>query len=227
MPLSVLMSDTASAPASSAAAATAAGSAALGVSLTTIGSSVSGRTRSTARAVSPGSAPITSPLSTFGHDTFSSSIATSGPLPHARHQPASSSRLKPITDTTSGTGSSARRGRSCPGSPSRPLFGSPIELIIPAGVSHRRGGGLPWRGSSVIVFDTNAWNGKRSRSASPKARRAAIASNVPEPFRTGPVQPHPGKVDGARGHPQCPAPGTSAVSSRSASSTGPSTHRRR
>ena len=66
------------------------------------------------------------------------------------------------------------------------MFGSPIELIIPAGVSHSRGGGLPCRGSSVIVFDTNASNGKRSSSASPKARRAAIASKVPDPFRTGP-----------------------------------------
>jgi hypothetical protein len=49
-------------------------------------------------------------------------------------------------------------------------------LIIPAGVSNRRGGGLPSRGASVIVLETNAPNGKRSSSASPKARRAAIAS---------------------------------------------------
>ena len=97
---------------------------------------------------------------------------------------------------------------------------------MPAGVSHRRGGGLPWRGSSVIVFETNASNGKRSRSASPNARRAAIASKVPEPFSTGPAQPHPRELE--RPHAaQCPAPATSAESSRSASSTGPSTHRRR
>jgi hypothetical protein len=56
------------------------------------------------------------------------------------------------------------------------LFGRPIELISPAGVSYRRGGGLPARGCSVIVFETNALNGKRSSSASPNARRAAIAS---------------------------------------------------
>jgi hypothetical protein len=55
-------------------------------------------------------------------------------------------------------------------------LGSPIELIIPAGVSHSRGGGLPARGASVMVFDTNALNGKSSSSASPKARCAAIAS---------------------------------------------------
>ena len=66
-----------------------------------------------------------------------------------------------------------------------PLFGKPIELIIPLGVSYRRGGGLPARGSGVIVLDTKALNGKSSRSASPNARRAAMASNVPEPFSTG------------------------------------------
>jgi hypothetical protein len=46
-------------------------------------------------------------------------------------------------------------------------LGSPIELTIPDGVSKIRGGGFPARGSGVIVFDTNAENGKRSRSASP------------------------------------------------------------
>ena len=56
---------------------------------------------------------------------------------------------------------------------------------MPAGHSHSRGGGLPWRGSSVIVLETKAANGNRSSSASPKARRAAIASNVPEPLTTG------------------------------------------
>ena len=102
-------------------------------------------------------------------------------------------------------------------------MGSPIELIIPAGVSHSRGGGLPSRGSTVIVFDTKAWKGKRSSSASPKARRAAMASKVPEPLRIGPAQLHAAELHGA----QCPAPANSAVSSRAASSTGPSTHSRR
>ena len=70
-------------------------------------------------------------------------------------------------------------GRSSARNPSRPLLGRPIELIIPLGVSNRRGGGLPARGSGVIVFETNAENGNRSSSASPNARCAAIASNVP------------------------------------------------
>ena len=58
MPLSVLISDTASAPASSAAAATAAGSVAFGVSFTISGLSVSGRSALDGRARSrPGRRP--------------------------------------------------------------------------------------------------------------------------------------------------------------------------
>src|SRR3954471_7561481 len=91
-----------------------------------------------------------------------------------------------MTDTINGTGSDAGNGKACSRNPSSPLFGSPIELISPDGVSHKRGGGLPARGSSVIVFDTNASNGKFSSSASPKVRCAAIGSNVPEPFITVP-----------------------------------------
>ena len=34
-------------------------------------------------------------------------------------------------------------GRSCSRYPASPRLGSPIELIIPAGVSHSRGGVLP------------------------------------------------------------------------------------
>ena len=87
-----------------------------------------------------------------------------------------------MTLTISGTGSSASCGRSCLRYPSSPLFGSPIELIIPPAISHSRGGGLPWRGASVTVLETKAANGNCSSSASPNTRRAAIASNVPEPL---------------------------------------------
>ena len=38
----------------------------------------------------------------------------------------------------------------------------------------------------MIVLETKASKGNRSRRASPKARRAAMASKVPDPFRTGP-----------------------------------------
>ena len=73
----VLMSETASAPWRSAAAATAAGDAQLGVSFTISGLAVRGRTASSSAAVSPGSAPISSPVLTFGHETLSSIAATS------------------------------------------------------------------------------------------------------------------------------------------------------
>jgi hypothetical protein len=64
-------------------------------------------------------------------------------------------------------------------------LGRPIELIIPEGVSKILGGALPSRASGVIVFETNAENGKCSRRVSPNARRAVIASKVPLPFNTG------------------------------------------
>ena len=139
----MLISETESAPEASAATATAAGSATLGVSLTISGFAVSGRSASSSFAVSAGCSPTISPEWTLGQETLSSSAATS-----SRSATPETSREKPsalvaITETTSGTGSSARRGRSCSRNPSRPLFGSPIELIIPAGVSHSRGGGLP------------------------------------------------------------------------------------
>src|SRR5438270_59582 len=60
-----------------------------------------------------------------------------------------------------------------------------MELISPAPTSQRRGGGLPSRGTSVTVLETKAANGKDPSSSSPKTRRAAIASNVPEALITG------------------------------------------
>ena len=78
-------------------------------------------------------------------------------------------------------------------------MGSPIELISPACASHSRGGGLPSRGSSVIVLETKALNGNASSSASPNARRAAIASKVPEPLTTGCVEGDAAEVDQCAG----------------------------
>ena len=181
----VLISETASAPPSTAASAIGTGSATFGVSFTSRGFSVSGRTRRSSEPASSGDSPTIRPDFTLGQETFSSRAATSSRPPTPSTRPANSSWLVPITETTSGTGSSASSGRSRDRKPSRPLFGSPIELISPEGVSQRRGGGLPARGSGVIVFETKAENGNSSSSRSPNARRAAIASNVPEPLMTG------------------------------------------
>ena len=182
---SVLMRDSASAPPSSAASATGTTSETFGVSFTISGFDVSGRTRAISAAISPRSLPITHPDLTFGQETFSSSAATSARAATPSTKATNSSWEKPATLTTKGTGRPASSGRSRSRKPSRPLFGSPIELISPAGVSHRRGGGLPPRGASVIVLETNAANGSSSRAGAPNVRIAAIASHVPEPFSTG------------------------------------------
>ena len=165
---SVLISETASAPPSSAATATAAGSATFGVSFTISGFAVSGRSASSSAAVSAGCSPTIRPEWTLGQETFSSIAATSSRSADAVDQPRELLVARcAITETISGTGSSASCGRSSARNPSRPLFGSPIELIIPAGVSQIRCGSLPARGSGVIVFETKAEKGKSSSSASP------------------------------------------------------------
>ena len=99
---------------------------------------------------------------------------------------ANSSCEKPATLTIRGTGRVASSGRSCSRNPARPLLGRPIELISPAGVSHRRGGGLPPRGASVIVLETKAANGKllaervARRCAAPRSRRRCRSRSGPD-----------------------------------------------
>ena len=135
-----------------------------------------------------------------------------------------SSRLVAITETISGTGSSASCGRSSARNPSRPLFGSPIELIIPDGVSQIRGGALPARGSGVIVFETKAENGKsleqRVAEDAPGGDRVKGPRAVDDRVR----ELDPAEVDGHRS--PCPDPATRAVSISSPRTTGPSTQRR-
>ena len=103
----------------------------------------------------------------MGQETFSSIAATSSRSSSAATSRVNSSCPVAITETISGTGSSASCGRSSARNPSSPLLGRPIELIIPAGVSQIRCGSFPTRGSGVIVFETKAEKGKSSSSASP------------------------------------------------------------
>ena len=112
MPRSVLISETASAPPASAARAHAGTSAVFGVSLTTIGLAVRGRTVRTTRSSSAGTAPMSSPVFTFGHETLSSTAATASRSPTASTSAPSSSAVDPMTLVMSGTGSSASFGRS-------------------------------------------------------------------------------------------------------------------
>ena len=87
------------------------------------------------RRVSAGCSPTISPDLTLGQETLSSIAATSSRAPTRSTKGAKPSRLVAITETTSGTGRRASSGRSSARKPSRPLFGSPIELISPDGVS--------------------------------------------------------------------------------------------
>ena len=65
----------------------------------------------------------------------------------------------PPTLTMTGCRSRAQCGRS-PIQACTPGFSSPIALIMPDGVSVRRGAGLPVRNSEVTVLGTYAANGK-------------------------------------------------------------------
>ena len=131
-------------------------------------------------------------------------------------------RLKPITLTISGTGSSARPGQVGFQITGQTLVGQPDRVHQPGRQLPQPGGGLPWRGARVTVLDTKAANGKFSSSSSPKARRAARASKVPEALMIGWASSMPAKVG------QWPIPGVASASGPSwaASSTGPSRHRR-
>src|SRR5690348_14070320 len=177
IPRTVFTSTTASAPPTSAATAISATSATDGDSLANSGTSVSARQRSSSARVSPASVPIEmQPDSTLGQDTFSSRAATAGCAPMRRTAAAYSPGDQPPTLTTSGTPSSARRGRWSSQKRSSPGLASPIEFTIPAGVSTIRGGGLPSRGRRVTVLVTKA--------PSPSVP-AASASSVPEPLTSG------------------------------------------
>ena len=84
-----------------------------GVSLTISGLLVAGRTRATTRSSSAGTAPMSRPVATLGHETFSSTAAISERSSQAAVSSASSSPVEPMTFVISGTGSSASCGRSC------------------------------------------------------------------------------------------------------------------
>ncbi len=127
---------------------------------------------------------MSSPVATFGQDTFSSIALTCARSSSAPTSSPISSAVDPMTFVISGTGSRARAGRSSSRYARSPRFGNPIELISPAADSHSRGGGLPSRGARVIVFETYAENGNSSNSRSPNTRAPASASKQPEALIT-------------------------------------------
>ena len=162
MPLRVLTSETASAPAPSAAAATAAGSAALGVSFTISGFSVSERTRSTASGG----------LGRVGaHDEAGLDVGTRDVQLDHRHLvpgPDGRDERRELVAAEAHDGDDQRHGqlRELRAGPTQEaleaLVGKADRVDEPAGrlPQPRRRIALPRLG--VIVFETKASNGKRS-----------------------------------------------------------------
>ena len=139
------------------------------------------------------------PVATFGHETFSSTAAISARSSQAAASSASSSPLEPITFVISGTGSSASCGQVLLEVAREALVRQPDRVDHAAGRLPQPRRRLPARGASVIVLETKALNGKPSSSASPNARRAAIASNVPEPLMIACSSSMPAEVDQCAG----------------------------
>jgi hypothetical protein len=164
MPITVLTSVTASAPAAWAAPATSTRLGALGLSLAQRGrphASVAAMTS----AVAEGEwAKRSRPASVLGHDRLTST-ATTPAAASASNSAARrySSTLRPQIDATT----RAPVASSGPTSSSSHAFTpgpcSPTELIIPAVVSWTRSGGLPGHGSACSDLTTTAPRAPRSR----------------------------------------------------------------
>ena len=157
MPIRVLISDTASAPASSTALAITVISVTLGESFTITGRSVRSLTALVTSAAMEGSVPnATPPFFTLGQEMFTSRasipstpVSCSANFPYSR---AESPRILTMTRLLIPRRNSIFPSRN----PCRPTFSSPIALSMPQAVSTTRGGGLPGRGSRDIPLTTTA-----------------------------------------------------------------------
>ena len=214
MPSSVLMSDTASAPAASTALAIATMSVTFGESLRMTGFFVCAlASRTTAEAAS-GSVPKTMPPSlTFGHETLSSMAATPGTSRRPASLPYSSAVLPEMLTMTFMPycwmrGSVSSRKCSTPG------FSRPMQLSMPSDVSVMRTPSLPRRGRSVVPLTMTP--PRRERST--KSLNSSPKPNVPEAVSTGVFMAMPRRfvwsrsslmrtppLPGRRGHPCRPS----------------------
>ena len=210
------------APPAWAASATSAGWATFGVSFTIRGAARLGAGRSSQAQSLVGPLADDEADSTLGQEMLSSIAATSSCRPRRRPRRASrrGSSPSPREADQQRHPELGELGKVRPEEPVESLLG-PIESIIPGRGLVSRGGGLPVRGR-VIVFDTKA---ERTAGDLAEGRRAAMASNVPEPSdRVREAQSRDLHRAGARAH--RPTPATSAVSTSCALTTGPSTQRR-
>ena len=179
-----------------------------------------------ARPSSPGSAPMSRPVSTFGQETLSSSAATSS---------RSSTRLDQRGDLARGrahdVGDQRDRqprelGQVLLEVAAQALVGQADRVDQPGRRSHSRGGGLPSRGSSVIVLETKAANGnaleQRVAERAPRGDRVERARAVDDRVR----ELEAAEVDRALNAPAPPRSVERAVEHRARRRTGAGSRRR-
>ena len=149
MPVSVLIMEIASAPASSAASAFSVMSDTFGVSLTISGRFAAALTALVMAYTLSGFTPkATPPSCTFGQEMFISSRCT--PVPASRSAICTyCSTLVPVMLAITATSLVSSHGRSFSMKLSTPGFCRPTLLSMPLGVSAMREGGLPVRGSRL------------------------------------------------------------------------------
>ena len=149
MPVSVLIMEIASAPASSAASAFSVMSDTFGVSLTISGCFAAALTALVMAYTLSGFTPkATPPSCTFGQEMFISSRCT--PVPASRSAICTyCSTLVPVMLAITATSLVSSHGRSFSMKLSTPGFCRPTLLSMPLGVSAMREGGLPVRGSRL------------------------------------------------------------------------------
>ena len=157
MPISVLISETASAPAFSTAFAITVISVTLGESFTITGTVDFSLTAVVTAAAISGTVPnATPPFFTLGHDILTSTAAI--PFTSARRSAISrySCSVSPRIFTTTGTSIACRDSIFSVINRLTPTFSSPMAFSIPHDVSTIRGGGFPARASREMPFTTTA-----------------------------------------------------------------------
>ena len=156
MPISVLITAKASAPASIQRRALSAMSVWFGESFAISGFFVTLRHAATTRADITGSLPNTTPPSfTFGQEILIS-MASIGESSNRRVTSRYSSIVEPETLAMKRVSVKSSEGRILFTTVAVPGFCKPMELSMPAGVSHTRCGALPRRGCKVVPFKHTA-----------------------------------------------------------------------
>jgi hypothetical protein len=163
MPITVLTSVTASAPASLAARAMAGRSVTLGLSLAHRGRPQAAVAATTAAVASAEWANTSDRDSTFGQERFTSTATTSaGASASAVAAFSNSATLRPQMLATTRAPASTRAGSSSRLHASTPGPCRPTLLSMPAAVSCTRGAGFPGHGSAASDFTTTAPREARS-----------------------------------------------------------------